>query len=219
MRRSLARALVSITTMGCALLAGVGPAAADDSNMHHRVVETGPEFAAWWSWYGPGTAYTAQVHATNRFSTTSGRSQPSLIASLWVTRYDADWNTVRETHIEVEAREGYDLRFERPLEGATVTASALPATSCEYDADLTPLGCTATAVGLAVSVTGTGEVQKGPAFVVNVKAPGIKLHAWGNGSWRQAAASGTMAGFVLPAGGGYLATGTDGLVLKRDVQG
>ena len=142
MRRSIARALVSIATMGCAVLAGTGPATADPQNMHHRVIETRPEFAAWWRWYGPGTAFSAQVHATNGLSTTSGRSQPSLIASLWVTRYDADWNTIGRTHVEVETAEGYDLRFERPLEGATATASALPATSCEYDADLNPIGCT-----------------------------------------------------------------------------
>ena len=52
-----------------------------------------------------------------------------------------------------------------------------------------------------------------------MKVPGFQLHAWGNGSWRHAAATGTMAGLILPVGEGYLSVGTDGLVHKRDLQG
>jgi hypothetical protein len=214
MRTGLARALVTTATMGCALLTTAGPAGAGPSD-HHRVIETGPEFGAFWMWNAPGTSFTAQVHATNRLLTTSGSSRPSLVASLWTTRYDDAWNMTGETPIEVDTAAGYDPRFERPLPGATVRAAALPATSCDYDADLDVIGCTATTIGLAITVTGAGEIQKGPAIVVNQKAPGFQLHAWGNGSWQQATAVGTLARMALPVGEGYLSDGTTGLVLKR----
>jgi hypothetical protein len=84
------------------------------------------------------------------------------------------------------------------LASASVSALALPATTCTLDANFTPVSCSTTTIGVDVSWTGQGPISR---LVSNdhFDTNGFSVNDHFNGTSRDAAATGTIAGFTLNA--------------------
>jgi hypothetical protein len=102
---------------------------------------------------------------------------------------DSNLDGSRFVEITAEARSGFSLRIARNLSGAHVSGSDLPGTRCVYvNHEVT--GCADITVDVDVTWTGVGPIE-------HIVQGGSGMHV--NHLQRDAVASGSAAGYALPA--------------------
>ena len=82
------------------------------------------------------------------------------------------------------------------LSSASVRGSALPATTCSYDADFNPIGCVETTIDVDATWAGQGPIGR-DTFAEHFKSDGFSFTDHFHGTSRDATASGTLGGLTL----------------------
>lgn len=183
-----------------ALLALAGPASAATGQVT-KFRFSGPFADALWS---TGSATSSTATSINVSKTTQGSQ---LFVDQFTVNFDANGFLTGATDTSAAVTSGFSFALPQSLANASLSALGLPTTTCTYDANLNLVGCTSTTIDVSLSWTGQGPITRG---VQNdhVKSDGFSETDHFNGTFRNAAASGTVAGLTLTASDGQADVGT-----------
>lgn len=183
------RALLGLAVATFTVLAFAGPASAATGRVTHFTF-SGPSAEASWT----TTAGTTSTETLIGVSKSPHNS--SLGIDVFTSHEDANGNFTGGTDTSATVTSGYSFAIRQPLSSASVRASGMPVTTCTLDANFNVTGCSDTTVNVNVTWTGQGPVTRGTQ-TQHLKADGFLLNVNSTGSFRDATATGTIAGRTL----------------------
>jgi hypothetical protein len=183
------RALLWLVATASALLALAAPSSA--TQVIHAEFN-GPFAAGVWS------NITANSETDTVLFVSTGNS-PELFIDQFTANFDINHHFTGGTETRVEnVTSGFSFHMKQPLANADLTASGLPATTCTYDASFNQIGCTGTTIDANASWIGQGPINH-TSVTDRFTSNGFTEIDHGNGSIRDATATGTVGGFTLTA--------------------
>jgi hypothetical protein len=187
MRRALLALAVTTFTV-LALTWSANAAAAQVT--HFRF--SGPSADADWE------TSTATSDTDTSVSVSKSKQGSHLLVDQFTTHFDANGNFTGATDTFAEAASGFSFTLRHRLAGASLSGSGLSATTCTFDANFNQTGCTATAIDVTATWTGEGPITRGVSNE-HFKSDGFSVNDHFNGTFRDATATGRIAGLTLSA--------------------
>jgi hypothetical protein len=110
--------------------------------------------------------------------------------------FDSQGNITGATDTFADVTSGFSFTIDQKLTSASVSGSGIPAQRCSYDANGFLIGCTNTSIAVNVSWTGEGPLARETSND-HLQIGKVKTTFHFNGTDRNAAASGTVAGLAV----------------------
>jgi hypothetical protein len=145
-------------------------------------------------------AFAEALWFTNNTQVVAIVSQSQDGQELQVDRFtftfDSQGNITGATDTSADVTSGFSFTINRKLTSASVSGSGIPAQRCSYDANGFLIGCTSTSIAVSVSWTGQGPLARDTSNQ-HLQIGKAKTSSHFNGTDRNAAASGTVAGLAV----------------------
>jgi hypothetical protein len=183
------RALAGLAGAAFILLALAGPASAAPAHVTHFKLSGTVADALW---------FTSSAASSTFTSVNASRSSqgPRLVVDQVTQNYDASGNFAGGTRTLADVANGFSFTLRQPLASASISGTALPATTCAFDANFNTIGCSATTIGVSVTWTGQGAITRG-WFNEHFKNGGFSEIDHFYGTNRHAVATGIVGGLTL----------------------
>jgi len=125
------------------------------------------------------------------------RRGEELFVDQFTENFDGNGNFTGATDTFADVTTGFAFTIDATkLSSASVRGSALPATTCSYDADFNPIGCVETTIDVDATWAGQGPIGR-DTFAEHFKSDGFSFTDHFHGTSRDATASGTVGGLTL----------------------
>lgn len=135
---------------------------------------------------------TATSDTSTYVRVSQSNRESSLVADQFTQNYDANQNVTGATETLTEVTSGFSFSIDSTrLSAASASGSALPATTCTYDANFNQVSCSPATVRLDVTWTSEGPVTHS-ASTSHVRAGGFSVTDHLNGTSRDATATGSL---------------------------
>jgi hypothetical protein len=145
------------------------------------------------------TQATTSTTDTFVFAQKDRHGSASLFLDVFTANFDSSGNFTGATDVFGNADSGVSFSTSTSLSSAMASAT-VPVTSCSYDADFNPIGCSdAGTLDVSAAWTGQGPIARG-TFNNNFHVDGFHEVDHFTGSDRQATASATVGGTSLGTG-------------------
>ncbi len=185
------RALTGLAVTAFTVLALAGPASAAPAQVTQFQLH-GTFANALWVNDSP-TRFTETILGASKL--TRGSDMGGFQFTLFL---DPNGGFTGATETTFHVTSGFSFTISQPLASASVSGSGLPATTCTYDANIILIGCSDTTVDVAADWTGQGPISRS-VFNEHFRSDGTSVTGHFNGTFRDATATGTFAGFPLSA--------------------
>jgi hypothetical protein len=186
------RALTGLAVTALTVLALAGPASAASGQVTQFRFHGTFADALWIT--SSATSYTYTSVNVSKFLHGS-----ELIATQFTGNLDANGNFTGATLTSADVTSGFTFTISQPLASASTSGSALPTTTCTYDANFNLIGCSPSTIDVTAAWTGQGPISRG-VFTDHFKSDGFSETDHFNGTDRAATATGTIGGLTLSAG-------------------
>ena len=148
-------------------------------------------------------AFWSTSSATSFTDTSVTVSKSMQGSELFVDQFsgnmDKKGNFTGGTDTSADVTSGFSFAIQQPtLTGASVSGSALPATTCTVDANFNFIDCHATTIDVSGTWTGQGPISRAVAND-HFKSAGFSVNDHFSGTDRAATAIGTVGGLTLGA--------------------
>jgi hypothetical protein len=191
MTLQLRRALTGLAVMAFTVLALAGRASAGSAQVTQFHLH-GTFANALWVNDSP-TRFTETILGASKLTEGSDMGGDQFTLFL-----DPNGGFTGATETKFHVTSGFSFTISQPLASASVSGSGLPATTCTYDANINLIGCSDTTIDVAAEWTGQGPISRS-VFNEHFKSDGTSVTDHFNGTFRDATATGTFAGFPLSA--------------------
>ena len=202
MRR--AGVLVALTTAAMVITAAGSASASEQVVQHYSFHGTVAE--AVWDTRTPDTSTSTDI--------TVARNQQGrrLFVYQFTDEFDQSGTFVGAAYTIADVTSGFALWIDASLSSASTSGQNLPATTCSYDADLNPVGCTASTLDVEATWTGQGPITRDES-TAQFHSDGFTSTYHERGASRDATAIGVLNDLSLTSGDleeAHLATATYG---------
>jgi hypothetical protein len=189
MRR--AGVLVALTTAAMVITAAGSARASEQVVQHYSFHGTVAE--AVWDTSTPDTSTSTDI--------TVARNQQGqgLFVYQFTATFDQSGTLVGAAYTTADVTSGFALRINASLSNASASGQNLPATTCSYDADLNPVGCTPSTLDLEATWTGQGPITRDES-TAHFHSDGFTSTYHERGASRDATAIGVLNGLSLTSG-------------------
>ncbi len=124
---------------------------------------------------------------------------PELGVDQVTINRDENGNVTGGTETSAKVTSGFSFTIDAArLTSASLSGPGLPATTCTLDAALNPISCRTISIDVAANWTGQGPLSRS-VLNEHFKSGGYSLITHGNGTFRDARATGTVARLTLSA--------------------
>jgi hypothetical protein len=181
------RALLALAVTACTILALTWSASAAPGQVVTHFRFSGKSAEADWATPSTDTLVTVS---------TSKNQGSELFVERFTEHFDANGNFAG-ADTTADVTRGFSFTLGHRLASASLSGSGLPATTCTFDAN-GQTGCRATTIGVTVTWTGHGPISRSVSNE-HFKFDGFRVNDHFNGTFRDATATGTVAGHTLRA--------------------
>jgi len=183
------RVLLGLAVTAVIVLGFAGPAGAASGQVTQLRFHGTFADAIWFT----GSATSSTVTS---ISVSTAKQGSELIVDQFTVNTDASGTITGATDTFADVTSGFSFAVHQPLASASTSGSSLPAMVCTYDASLNLIGCSSTTMDVTATWTGQGPITRGVSSD-HVKVDGFSETDHFNGTDRDAAAAGTVAGLTL----------------------
>jgi hypothetical protein len=187
------RALLALAVTACTILALTWSASVASAQVITHFRFSGNSAEADWA-TSTATSFTDTLVTVS----TSKNQGSELFVDRFTAHFAANGNFTGATDTTAEVTRGFSFTLGHRLASARLSGSGLSATTCTFDANFDQTGCRATTIGVTVTWTGQGPIGRGVSNE-HFKFGGFRVNDHLNGTFRDATATGTVAGHTLRA--------------------
>ena len=113
-----------------------------------------------------------------------------------IDRYDPSGHFTGSSSVVADAHAGFTMSIDASLSSARASGDDVPATTCSYDANYQPLGCSPSTIDVTAQWTGIGPVDRSHS-TAHFHSAGFTSVYHDNGSARDAIATGSVDNVAL----------------------